>query len=79
MSGGSDSGEGPIEPEILAESDGSGTGALHTLLSKNAITVDTAGSEGISVTQNSGVYEFRDEMDTLLFALETIDASNYGA
>ena len=86
MSGGSDGGEGPIEgpefpiePEILAESDGSGTGALHTLLSKNAITVDTAGSEGISVTQNSGVYEFRDEMDTLLFALETIDASNYGA
>ena len=60
MSGGSVAGEGligPIEPEFLAESDGSGTGAPHTLLSKNAITVDTAGSEGISVTQNSGVYE----------------------
>ena len=59
-------------------------GAMHSLLSKNGISVDTTGGElhGISVSQNSdGAYTFTDmETSTLLFALETIDAgSNYGA
>jgi hypothetical protein len=86
MSGGSDEFEGPTlkQVEILAEGHGSGgTGALHTLLSKNGISVDTTGGElhGISVSQNSdGAYTFTDmETSTLLFALETIDANSYGA
>ena len=58
-------------------------GAMHSLLSKNGISVDTTGGElhGISVSQNSdGAYTFTDiETSTLLFALETIDANSYGA
>ena len=56
-------------------------GAMHSLLSKNGISVDTTGGHGISVSQNSdGAYTFTDiETSTLLFALETIDANSYGA
>ena len=56
-------------------------GAMHSLLSKNGISVDTTGGNGISISQNeSGAYTFTDiETSTLLFALETIDANSYGA
>ena len=57
--------------------DAEDVGAIHSLLSKNGISVDTTGGHGISVSQNSdGAYTFTDiETSTLLFALETIDAS----
>ena len=76
-----------IELETDANGDyvAGGTGALHSLLSKSGISVDTTGGYGINVgsSVNSDGYtefQFTDaDSGALLFALETIDAASWGA
>ena len=70
-----------LETDVNGDYVAGGTGALHSLLSKSGISVDTAGGYGVNVgssVNSDGYteYQFTDaDSGALLFALETIDAS----